>query len=80
MTAKSQRSTAIWTTFTTYLANGYAKFVDRGYAGRDLVDFLDGWSCLGYGDIGEDDTKGMRGIVKTLHKLSYDFAAVASCK
>jgi len=46
-----------------------------GLAG--VVDFLDGWSCLGYGDQGADDTKGMRGIVKTLHKLSYDFAVLA---
>jgi hypothetical protein len=76
----SDKSTAIWTIVTTYLANGYAKFADRGAAGRDLVDFLDGWFCLGYGDKGDDDTKGMRGIVKTLHGLSYDFAAVASCK
>jgi len=44
------------------------------------VDFLDGWFCLGYGDMGANDTEGMRGIVKTLHGLSYDFAAVAPCK
>jgi hypothetical protein len=76
----SDKSTAIWTIFTTYLASGYAKFADRGAAGRDLVDFLDGWFCLEYGDKGDDDTKGVRGIVKTLHGLSYDFAALASCK
>ena len=76
----SDKSTAIWTILTTYLANGYAKFADRGAPGRDLVDFLDGWFCLGYGDMGANDTEGMRGIVKTLHGLSYDFAAVAPCK
>jgi hypothetical protein len=76
----SDKSTAIWRVFTTYLANGFAKFADRGAAGRDLVDFLDGWFCLGYGDKGADDAKGVRGIVKTLHVLSYDFADVASCK
>jgi hypothetical protein len=76
----SGKSTAIWGVATSYLANGFAKFADRGAAGRDLVDFLDGWFCLGYGDKGADDTTGVRGIVKTLHGLSYDFAAVPSCK
>ena len=76
----SDKSTAIWNVFTTYLANGFAKFADRGAAGRDLVDFLDGWFCLGYGDKGDNDTEGMRGIVTTLHSLSYDFAALPSCQ
>ena len=74
------KSTNIWQILTTYLAGGYAKFVDRGAAGRDLVDFLDGWFCLGYGDKGADDTEGMRGIVKGIHQLSYDFPTLASCK
>lgn len=76
----SDKGTAIWSIVTTYLAPGYAKFADRGVVGRDLVDFLDGWICLGYGDIGADDTKGLRGIVKTLSGLSYDFPTLASCK
>ena len=73
------KRTNVWNIMTGYLQSGNAKFKDRGKAGRDLVDFLDGWFCLGYGDKG-DNTKGVQGNVKGLHELSYDFAAVTSCK
>ncbi|HPQ69072.1 MAG TPA: hypothetical protein PKW95_08070 [bacterium] len=75
----SSKTTAIWTIMTSYLKEGYGKFHDRGVAGRDLVDFLDGWFCLGFGDEG-DNTKGVKGNVKGLHKLSYDFKNLDSCK
>lgn len=53
-------------------------FVDRGVAGVDLVDFLDGWFCLGNGNEG-NATTGVRGIVIGLHDFNYDFADVESC-
>lgn len=74
----SGKSTAIWTILTTYL-NDSAKFSDRGVTGRDLVDFLDGWFCLGYGDKGDDD-EGVQGNVSGLHELSYDFPTLTSCR
>lgn len=76
----SGKSGAIWSVVGTYLKPGYAKFANRGVAGPDLVDFLDGWACLGYGDRGDDDAHGLRGVVKGLASLSYDFPALPSCK
>lgn len=76
----SGKVTSIWSVFLNYMKAGNSKFKDRGVAGRDFVDFLDGWFCMGFDDKGTDDTKGVRGIVKGLLKLSYDFANVASCK
>ncbi|MFA6138065.1 MAG: hypothetical protein WC667_08265 [Sulfurimonas sp.] len=73
----SDKSIAIWKILTTYL-NG-TNFRDRGEAGVDLVDFLDGWFCLGYGDKGSDGV-GMVGNVWSLHDLSYDFIELDSCK
>lgn len=57
----SGRSEAIWKVLTVYLKSGYAKFADRGYPGRDLIDFLDGWICLGFGNEGADNNTGLRG-------------------
>jgi len=74
------KSVGIWNVVTTYMKDGYPKFRDRGVAGRDLVDFLDGWFCLGYNEKGSNDNEGIRGIVKGMHKLSYDFPTLASCK
>jgi hypothetical protein len=75
----SDRSADIWSVLRTYLKSGYGKYADRGAAGRDLVDFLDGWLCLGKGDLGSDDHHGLRGIVGTLSKLSYDYAGGSGC-
>jgi hypothetical protein len=61
----------------TYLHG--AKFTDRGFAGADLVDFLDGWFCNGLDDRG-DATKGVQANVVAHHKFNYDFAAVPSCR
>ena len=74
------KSVAIWKVVTTYMKDGYSKFKDRGGTGRDLVDFLDGWFCLGYNEEGSNDNEGIRGIVKGIHKLSYDFPTLPSCK
>jgi hypothetical protein len=58
---------------------GGPHFADRGVAGRDLVDALDGWFCRGQGDRG-DASSGVEGNVVGLHQFPYDFAAVASCE
>lgn len=73
----SNQSTAIWKILTTYL-NG-TNFKDRGKAGVDTVDFIDAWYCLGYGDI-DNDVGGFIGNYWLLHKLSYDFKKLDSCK
>ena len=57
---------------------GGPAFLDRGVAGADLVDLLDGWFCLGLGNRG-DANSGVQGNVVGLHRFNYDFAAVASC-
>jgi len=58
---------------------GGAKFADRGVAGADLVDLLDGWFCLGYGNRG-DATTGVQGNAVGLAQFNYDFAALPSCR
>lgn len=52
-----------------------AKFADRGVAGVDLVDFLDGWFCREHGD-----EAYIRSIVNNLAGFPYDYAALAGCK
>ncbi len=71
------KSTGIWKVLTTYLKG--TNFKDRGKAGVDTVDFLDGWFCLGYGSKGFDGID-MIGNVWFLHDLSYDFKDLESCK
>ncbi len=73
---------AIWKVMTTYLKRGYAKFADRGVKGRDLVDVLDGWICLGFGNTGPTDSEGLRGASVGLMRLTsgYVKADLASCK
>lgn len=73
---------AIWKIMTVYLKEGYAKFTDRGYEGRDLIDFLDGWICLGYGNLGTDNTNGLKGAAIGLMELPADFVKsdLASCR
>ena len=58
---------------------GGPAFRDRGVAGADLVDLLDGWFCLGLGNRG-DAVSGVEGNVVGLHRFNYDFAPVASCR
>ena len=45
----------------------------RGQSGRDYIDFLDGWLCHQQGHIGDDNTEGLRGNVKGIHQVAYDF-------
>ena len=73
---------AIWKVMTTYLKEGYSKFADRGVEGRDLVDFLDGWTCLGYGNPGTTDSEGLRGASVGLMQLpsTYVKTDLASCR
>ena len=52
---------------------------NRGAAGRDLVDALDGWFCRGQGDRGDAGT-GVEANVVGLHQFPYDFAAMDSCR
>ncbi len=73
----SNQSTAIWKILTTYL-NG-VNFKDRGMTGVDTVDFIDAWYCMGYGDH-DNDVGGFVGNYWLLHKLSYDFKKLDSCK
>jgi hypothetical protein len=54
-------------------------FHDRGLAGADLVDFLDGWFCKGLGERG-DAFSGVEANVATLHEFNYDFVGVPSCR
>jgi len=70
----------VWRVVTGYLKKNGAKFKDRGVVGADFVDFLDGWFCMGLGEKGEDDSTGVRGIVKGLHGFNYDYAELASCE
>ncbi|MFZ4440118.1 MAG: hypothetical protein ACOYOS_16955 [Syntrophales bacterium] len=80
----SGRSVEIWKILTVYLKKDYPKFVDRGYKGRDLIDFLDGWICLGYGDYGSADNKsGLRGAVIGLMQYPEEFikeSLASTCK
>jgi hypothetical protein len=67
----NNKSTAIWRVLTTYLNS--SDFKDRGKTGVDLVDFLDGWFYLGYGNTGNEEI-GMIANVWFLHNLlGYDF-------
>ena len=45
----------------------------RNHRGVDLVDFLDGWFCLGNNSRGSAND-GVEGIVNGLHKFPYDYA------
>jgi hypothetical protein len=49
---------------------------DRGVSGADLVDYLDGWFCLGLGDEG-DASSGVQGILEAHGFTAYDFAGPA---
>lgn len=71
--------TAIWGIASGYMEGTHASFADRGVAGRDLVDLLDGWICQGHGQIGGNDAEGLRGNVRGIHQLTYDFPALAPC-
>ena len=52
--------------------------VDRGVAGPDLVDYLDGWFCPGLGDAG-DASSGVQGVLQ-LHGIPwYDEAGPTGC-
>ncbi|MFH1533249.1 MAG: hypothetical protein ABIK09_21190 [Pseudomonadota bacterium] len=50
------------------------QFTDRGEVGVDLVDFLDGWFCRGWGQQSE-----VEGIVVEERQFPYDFGGPASC-
>ena len=73
------RDRSIFGSFTKYLRAPNPKFADRGVAGRDHVDFVDGWRCLGFGSDGADDTKGLKGNLRGIHQVTYDFPAL-DCK
>ncbi len=70
------QTAGIWASFGTYLPG--ANFADRGVAGRDLVDFVDGLRCLGA--IADGTVlDGLTGNVQTRHQMSYDWPVLASC-
>jgi hypothetical protein len=67
-------SSSIWTVFTGYLGEDDEEYDGgRGAGGRDYVDFLDGWMCHSLGHLGADDNSGLRGNVRGIHKVQYDF-------
>ena len=67
-------SSSIWTVFTGYLGDDDEDYNGgRGASGRDYIDFLDGWMCHEQGHLGSDNTEGLRGNVRGIHKVPYDF-------
>jgi hypothetical protein len=66
-------------TFSALAALALPTLPDRGVAGADLVNALDGWFCKALGDRG-DANSGVEGIVKGIHQFPYDFAPVADCR
>lgn len=50
-----------------------SSFVDRGFPGVDLVDFLDGWFCRGWGE-----KPGLEAILQE-RQFPYDFGGPANC-
>ena len=50
----------------SYLGSSF--FHDRGVTGQDLVDFLDGWFCVG--NVNQDK---LEKIVFEIHSFDYDF-------
>ena len=48
--------------------------LDRGVAGVELVDFLDGWFCRGHGS-----QPIIKGIVNDTHRFPYDYPNLSSC-
>ncbi len=69
----SNKSTAIWDIITSSNLN------DRGESGVDLVDFIDGWYCNGYGvDVPGVDYFRLS-YDNTFH-LTYDFNSTEACR
>lgn len=67
-------SSSIWTVMTGYLGDDSDDYGSgRGRSGRDYIDFLDGWLCHRQGHLGDDNTEGLRGNVRGLHNVPYDF-------
>ena len=50
------------------------KFLDRGFVGVDLVDFLDGWFCRGWGQ-----QDAVASIVADHREFPYDFDGPEEC-
>jgi len=71
---------AIWRVLRQWLGPHQAKdFQDRGGPGRDLLDFLVGWECMGLGNYGATPNDGMQGIVNGIHELSYPVPSDLGC-
>ncbi|MEE2829403.1 MAG: hypothetical protein VX498_09455, partial [Myxococcota bacterium] len=67
-------SGSIWTVMTGYLGEDSEDYEGgRGWGGRDYIDFLDGWLCHQQGHIGDDNSEGLRGNVRGIHGVPYDF-------
>ena len=68
------KSESIWSVMTKYLkarkVGDGVKYCDRGFEGRDLVDFLDGWQWL---NLGSGELEGLKGATIGLMKLPNEF-------
>lgn len=65
-------SKAIYDVVFNYFGSGHYR--DRGVLGVDLVDFLDGWLCRGWGR-----KEALEVLVSQHHQLPYDFAGPTDC-
>jgi hypothetical protein len=63
---------AIYDVVFNYL--GSEHYVDRGYPGVDLTDFLDGWFCRGWGN-----QSAIEALANGHRKLFYDFGGPETC-
>jgi len=62
----------IYDAIFNYLPSAY--FADRGFAGVDLVDFLDGWFCRGWAE-----APAVEQIVNGERDFAYDYAGPEEC-
>jgi hypothetical protein len=63
---------ALYDAIFNYFPSEY--FVDRGFTGVDLVDFLDGWFCRGW-----NQNNSISAIVTDHRLFPYDFASQGEC-
>jgi hypothetical protein len=74
------KSESIWSVLTKYLKaredGDGVEYCNRGFEGRDLADFLDGWQRLQLvtpEELGKTDSQGLKGASIGLMKLPKDF-------
>lgn len=70
--AIASRRAGVYDTLFSYLPS--PGFLDRGPVGVDLTDFLDGWTCRGWG--ADED---LEHLVADHHEDDYDFEGPVTC-